>query len=1549
MNFGFGLRYLLVGLSFFIANLAEGQSNKSKDLWDDYYKKATVATFYSSTVLNGYDELNFASLYTDSAELYAKSDPLRLKQIHDLRVEHQLSREIASENVNFLYPAFSLMAGYRKDFNYRDEAPEILIENLLEKTLELNDPLNKGSLKENTDYLLLTFDPYDSLYFTVASDYLGSNSGHYCIRYHEVESILSTSGIARFKANQLIEEDWELICNYYGIDQLINLSIKDQGSVIPGLYYKGIYLNYYTKDDGFQYLNYFETFKVDKSDSWSLSIFGVALINVLLTFIGLFLISSTQFSASGRGVKIGKYKFRYFRNSETLRDSSLVLLASLLSVAGVNSLGASFTPDINAFYGEPGVKIWVAFQTIAPFVFSLGGCYLALFKFPNIVVNSSLGYSRILYASIMIPLAVLSYYEYQAELFPDFLYKYLDLIPFISCVFVALFLGKFINGLFKGTDYKWTGFLFISITILLLLIGFYFELRQLFIWANGTYIINGILSLLTLYKSDTLDFFKVERIRLDSGDLEQSNSISNPASYFQEGYKRDVLKWLNEIIQRSSDVKNVILLGGKSGMGKSRLIKEWMSNQLNSSSNSLAMFIGDCNESKDGTGTLYEPFFEAFCLKGELVCSDVLPQLKKFDKGFFTNRTQISQGLSNIVSTASSIGSVDLSAVLSVEDNSSRSVKEIVIELIDSLIDRFLKDSISDRKLILIIDDFQNIDESTRDLLTQFIKTIRLRTKFASRIKILIVHTLDDVGQEVMQVSEFKKFLLEEYESLPETERFEESILDIDQELFMSEVFSSREFRISKNEIGAFSFGPILKGHMEYLSRSNPNQLTPGDIFSYLAALEGESILKYDGSVIRLNREPNDGEIKIQGSRIGIIKSRFLELDESARNLLESAAIIGYKFDAEMLANIWRKDLIEIIGDLEKLEGRFVIDLNNEDNIYAFCDKISHSVIFEIALIQRGQSEVRQLVVEYQKRIIKSIASGNQYENLRRLDVDILVSATERCFKYSNIDEIKHYTTVIGFEAVNKLASLGKREKALRLFERLLRFSKGNHSESDIRKISQILMELTRTNRKTSDFDYDINGKYFLDELHAKARQKADKYYNDEDYLSNPFVSISVVILGGIMQFYLDSRKSSTENISLENGLEQRIEKRLILINELYQNGSFNDPWANARIVYYKVLIDGELLTQLPLALKTAMTAGYNDLVGEISRHYSMLREISFDQRRNALLISLQTFNNENSLVEQSIDQIPTDVTPEDMIEQVFKIVNSQTLSNQKARDFNMLLSRMREFLYHDCRDMPNTLKICDLSMQLSSKLGDQIGMILGLSYKGASLFHEKKFESSIAIYYQYFELLVRSSKNINDFLYPLEGLLQNGNAINDLSEFLRAKEELYEHLLYLGTAAINKKLNYSLYDKSQSLSSLFEFSHIAKIESSGIEEMTEEQKNTILTILRILFGISIADGSIDEGELYDLRESCIALSYSLNLDRDAVISQIPLVTGEFEKLKVDERIDLFEKSCRNLIEFGNKQYAVTVLSLCIDMAKADGVLTESEQNLIQIAKTILN
>ena len=56
----------------------------------------------------------------------------------------QVSEAIAVDNVNYKYPASSLMSGHRQDFIIKDDAEELLVESLIEKVLSQNDPLNKG-------------------------------------------------------------------------------------------------------------------------------------------------------------------------------------------------------------------------------------------------------------------------------------------------------------------------------------------------------------------------------------------------------------------------------------------------------------------------------------------------------------------------------------------------------------------------------------------------------------------------------------------------------------------------------------------------------------------------------------------------------------------------------------------------------------------------------------------------------------------------------------------------------------------------------------------------------------------------------------------------------------------------------------------------------------------------------------------------------------------------------------------------------------------------------------------------------------------------------------------------------------------------------------------------------------------------------------------------------------------------------------------------------------------------------------------------------------
>ena len=1524
-----------------MANSSNGQNATPNDRWEEYYKKATVATFYSSTVLNGYDELKLAQLYTDSAEAYCLGDSKRKSQINDLRTEHNVSKYIASENINYMYPAFSLMAGYRPDFIVRDDAGELLIEALVDKVLDQNDPLNKGKLRDNTDYLLLSVEPYDSVYFTVASDYLGTTSGHYAIRYHEVKSILSPEAFNRYRDQTMTNEDWQVIADAYGVDQLIGLKIKDQGSVIPGLFYKGIYLNYYSTKDGFKYVNYYEAFKVDKSSAWSTSLYVVGLLNFILAYLGLFFLSTAKFSkGSGRGFRVGAFRISFFKNFEAYRDSILVLLASLLSVIGATYLSASVSPAINSYYGEPGVKVWLGFQLFVPCAFSVVGCYLALFKFPKIVVNSVLGYTRIIYASFMVPLVVISYYEYQAELFPEALYKYLDFIPFIAALPVSYGVGRLLNNLFKGNTPSTLGWSMLITSTILMLVAMFFELRQYLLVANLTYALNGIFTAAVLYSSKAL--LKDEGSEVIAG-VEEYN-LGNPFTYVSDVYLSGspVNKMLDFIQGPSS--KNILFLSGRSGIGKTRSLYEFVQHLRNNHGNEFAVFIGDCNESKDGSTPMYEPFYEAFCLEGESCCSD-LPNKGRLEKGFFTDRSQISKGLTNILSTAGSVGPVDLSSVLSVEDNTSRSVKEIVNELADILIDRLINHPGKKKKVVLVIDDYQKVDSSTAELLVAFINVVHSRTKYQGKIKIIIIQSLDNSNADNPSVASLKENINSEYNSLPEGEAFIEEFIDIDQAQLVESVLSSKTFKVY-NESDGYSFGPLIKGHIEHVSDNNPKGITPSDLFSYLEALKAADILKFDGSAIRIVREPNEDEIGIQNSRATNIRERFIELNESDRNLLESASSIGFKFDADLLAQIWQVDVLSILNQLEKLEGAYVLDVNNQDNVFSFVDKVTHNVIFESSQNRNGSEDTRQLIIEYQKRIIKSIANNKDGSYISSLDVDILVGATERCFKYSNIEFIQKHTNLLGLEACFKLSILGKRNKALDLLQRLLSKCK-DLNDSEIYKIALILTELTQVERNTIEFDFEFKNVKFLDEIHSLARQKANREFVQDDYLSNPYISVTIVMLGGIMHYVKGQRRRNPQFKLNDETQNAPCYSRLQLIEELISQQSDLNPFATLRISFFRSIINGNQLSEYPILMKSAISQKYYSLAGEIARDYTLVPGVSTGQRKNAIFIAIELLGDKNQS-HISLDHEGNELDSAHLMERVSNLIKSQTLDSRKAKDFNVLLSRIREYLFHDCKAYQEVVVISNLALSLSSKVGDDRGIEFALSYKGASLYHLGDHEESLKVYTRYFEFLLRTTRKSDAFKYAVEGLLRNGNALNDLSEFYHAKEELYEHLLYLGSATLHSNLEYSLFDPSQKLSDLFQASEVPLVnEEFHVESVSSDNKSLIVDVLNILVGISYSDGSLDESEMYDLKESSIALSYSLNVPKQLVTDFIPSICEEYNGRDADERLSFFNKSCLHLRETYPKEKTLTVLSLCIDMTLADGQVTSSEKVYIDHAKTI--
>ena len=118
------------------------------------------------------------------------------------------------------------------------------------------------------------------------------------------------------------------------------------------------------------------------------------------------------------------------------------------------------------------------------------------------------------------------------------------------------------------------------------------------------------------------------------------------------------------------------------------------------------------------------------------------------------------------------------------------------------------------------------------------------------------------------------------------------------------------------------------------------DKLTPLYVFKVLESWISDSYLKYtpDGYVLTqtvdIESLPNFEDIDSYYHKI------FDSFEPKWRRILESASVIGNRFDADILAQVWGYKLLDVLDFLEKaVNNGLLIDMSNQDNIYKFSDK----------------------------------------------------------------------------------------------------------------------------------------------------------------------------------------------------------------------------------------------------------------------------------------------------------------------------------------------------------------------------------------------------------------------------------------------------------------------------------------------------------------------------------------------------------------------------------------------------------------------------------
>jgi len=1533
------LRYLLIFIISFSSKNIFGANKigQIKNQWEDLYKKATVATFYSATVLNGFDELKLANLYLDSARALLNDYPQYKGEFKDeylklnaLQKELEGSRSIAEDNLNYIYPPFSLMMGERPEFNERDDAEELLLENLLDKIFDLNDPINKGKIRDNTDFVLVGIYPFDRNLFLVVNDFFGTETGHYAIRYHELKKILTPEGFERYQNNKLDKTDLDAICEAYSISKLLYFQFVDQGSVIPNLFYKGVYLNTYEKGQStFEFQNYYEGFRVDKSDSWTTAII-ILLINIVFTGLILYLKLSLTIKIDDRKkFSLKKYKIYYIFSDEKLKAAVILLLSGIVSAVLTNVLTASFPVGINEFYGSPISNVWVLSQIFIPLLITSIIGYLAINKFTKIPVNSISIYSGLIYSAILSQLSVQSYFEYHSEFFSQHIFFYLVIIPGITMAFTTIIIGKAINGLIKGARVH----LFTKILTPIIILGCVFAnwlvLRQLFVYSNLTFIFLMIFALIPIIRKSLL--FKFDENIFAHSSL--SNSFFNPSTWIQSGLNINELKdELNQFISSNElDSNHYLIIEGHQNIGKSRLLSEIFSDVE-------YVFTADCSLISKEEST-FNWFNKAFIDNSNY---------QWFDRGFFKDRSAVTNKLESVVKLASSMGPVDVSNILSAGDNKQKSEEEIANEFLDIIESQYIKGHIPnhDNKVIIIIDGFESIGDLDFKLLLTIVQQLKIRKKLQQKIKIIISYH-NNIGADKTEKN------IDELNNIIEYQIPKKTLQLINLIDWLTTLTSSSGVQIFEDNTPVV-FDYNLKQHLQTITEHwKEDELMPGDVLMYLENLFLDKFLAVQYNKAKLIQIPPEDKYVLKNHAFKAAEDALGELSIEDRKILESAAHIGLKFDANILAEIWNVDILTMLEKLIKFENVFIIDVSEEDNIYRFKERKIQDLLISESMQNTKDGRVRQLIIEYQKRIIRTIL---KLENFNTVSTDLLRSSFDRCIRFKNVPFLAEYIEFLGYETALKYSEQTNSEELKSILTTLYNFNPNPNNEN--------LNRIIRALKIFSDFEninninFEIRGEKYTEIIFRLIRKKFNSNEKSEDQSYQLFLSLFLKDVFNVLKKFDPQLKDEKEEYisQLKNGTG--LEGEIIAIAQLRANDvNKSQTELDFECRFYLTLIL-EIVEQtnsaevLPMLLKDGLSNEFYRISGYISRHLSLNR----NNKRETLAYCYIALN---CLLENKVslkDVLELEISEKEILKTVKELVNDSRLSRSKIIDLNYTIGRLRDF-YSTLQKWDTVIWISELGKNISDNLNDSFGVYLNQNSLAISHFNLGNIDECENIYKDLFHYQLKKKHNPKDYIYILEGLLYVGLEKKNFDSFEDAKKEMYEHLMILSNKILTMPLEFSAFNKTKSLQDLLDSDSEIILTNNNIS-LIEDDKNVesnvsihnedIQNILSVFIALACSDEDLDGGELFDLKETSYALAIAMGIPSNLIVTELEKLLKQYIKKGSAWNKDKFVNGFDWIVQNKTSSFSSSILQLLRSLASADGEYEEVEKELITKAKNML-
>lgn len=1007
--------------------------------------------YISRQTFNNEYFLNLSLKYIDSIKKYDNTN----RFASEIEKSLLLTKNAISNDVISKIEFFDFYSGLPEYFGFIDPPVEYAFDDALSKLLESKYKfLGNAPLSEYRINSIIIKENCDEETFEIINQTLISNTKHFIISPELLNDIIGYDDAKELVNGSLNENSINRLMKYLNLDRLGIFTVNNLDIIENKIWLANTDFKIYEKNEGLKASVFTRGFSVDKTN--------LPLILELLVVLFLAII----FVSFAYGLSL------IFINRKNIflssKESNIELLVSVLNKLKYVALyflvpiilsflmiyiSSYIIPRSDTDIGELSFKLWIVSLTI---LMSFLPIVINLFIVNRLNIDgfhTSLGYTffanSCLYATYF---PIFIFYFIQYETYP-FLIN-------ILLIFITLLIGNLLGksyyqyGIKTKNTYKRSQAIIgltlglIALIIFNRIIIFELSIQNLFL----SFIIIAPISII----NNLLDNFLDKLFEKRSKNSVESTILNVP-------YIKSVMNPNNSIYktvdQNMTDDLNIMLVNGPMGIGKTRSLNQAIKSF---EKNNWKVFIGDCDEIQDENKVSFEPFLEAF---SGLIGEDWNSRTESTDK--------ITKGIINIASDKAGIP-INFSDF---NNSSEKTMNEISLEILDKL-------TIINKKVLFIMEDIHWIDPETLTLLKHFIKTVNRNTFLRKNLCILISVRSEIKG--LFRGLNYEK-LKTELDNLNQETNNPFHIMDLlDTNSFNLTDFvknlstEKNKFRIATSSMNQIN--TLFNELDEKLKSETENgRLTPLYIFKVLESWISDGSLKYSPDGYLLTKTVDIESLPPDEDVDSYYHTIFETFDPKWRRILESASVIGNKFDADILAQVWGYKLLDVLDFLENAVNKnLLIDVSSQDNFYEFKDRRIVSALksyFKDASI-KDEGE-KQIIIEYNKRYLE--LQSDIIKNPEKYDTEDVLKVIRRMLTLCSIEHYRVNCNKLILDLICRYLYLKKLGK-LDAFANLLNKKKFNELSDLVKKLRIIADDI--------NFSFAEKTK-ILDELAEEEKRKS--------------------------------------------------------------------------------------------------------------------------------------------------------------------------------------------------------------------------------------------------------------------------------------------------------------------------------------------------------------------------------------------------------------------------------------------------------------------------